>query len=77
MRCLLILLAIFATMAPAHAQQSTYYAVPKGDFPHDVAVGPGGEVWYSGQAAALPADSIRQQARSSEFRWARTPRRMA
>jgi|tagenome__1003787_1003787.scaffolds.fasta_scaffold20492598_1 virginiamycin B lyase len=54
MRSLLISVVIFATMlASAHAQQSKYYAVPKGDFPHDVAVGPGGEVWYSGQGSGV------------------------
>jgi hypothetical protein len=48
MRCLLTVLAALAS-ASVHAQESKYYEVPKGDYPHDVAVGPGGEVWYAGQ----------------------------
>ena len=50
MRCLSIVLAALAVAsAPAHAQESKYYELPKGDYPHDVAVGPSGEVWYAGQ----------------------------
>jgi virginiamycin B lyase len=37
----------------AYAQESKYFAVPKGDFPHDVAVGPSGEIWYSGQRSGV------------------------
>jgi virginiamycin B lyase len=36
-------------LASASAQESRYYEVPKGDFPHDVAAGVSGEVWYAGQ----------------------------
>ena len=39
--------------APAGAHESTYYEVPKGDFPHDVAAGVAGEVWYAGQNAGI------------------------
>src|SRR5260370_11908675 len=50
MRCLLMVVAALAVAsASAHAQESKYYELPKGDFPHDVAVGPIGEVWYAGQ----------------------------
>ena len=50
MRCLLMVLAALAVAsASAHAQESKYYELPKGDYPHDVAVGPIGEVWYAGQ----------------------------
>lgn len=43
-------LALAATTSmTASAQQSRYYDVPDGDYPHDVAVGPAGEVWYAGQ----------------------------
>jgi virginiamycin B lyase len=50
MRYLLKALAILvAASAPAHAQDSKYYELPKGDYPHDVGVGPSGEVWYAGQ----------------------------
>src|SRR2546430_6120245 len=50
MRCLLRVLAVLAAVsASAHAQESKYYELPKGDYPHDVAVGPSGEGWYAGQ----------------------------
>jgi len=46
---LLVLAALAVASASAHAQESKYYDLPKGDYPHDVAVGPIGEVWYAGQ----------------------------
>src|SRR5215475_11537097 len=50
MRCLLMVLAALAVaLASAHAHESKYYDLPNGDYPHDVAVGPIGEVWYAGQ----------------------------
>ncbi len=50
MRCLLRVLAVLAAASvSAHAEESRYYELPKGDYPHDVAVGPSGEVWYAGQ----------------------------
>src|SRR5438874_851972 len=45
------LLAVFST--GAGAQRSTYYGLQKGDFPHDVAASPIGEVWYAGQRAGV------------------------
>jgi virginiamycin B lyase len=53
MRSLIALAILGAALASAHAQQSKYYAVPKGDFPHDVAAGAAGEVWYAGQASGV------------------------
>ena len=54
MRCLLRVLAVLAAVsASAHAQESKYYGLPKGDYPHDVAVGPSGEVWYAGQSRGI------------------------
>ena len=54
MHLVLVAIAILgAALASAQAQQSKYYAVPKGDFPHDVAAGPNGEVWYAGQGAGV------------------------
>jgi virginiamycin B lyase len=44
---------LLALAVPAAAQESRYYQLPKGDFPHDVAVGPNGEVWYAGQKAGI------------------------
>jgi virginiamycin B lyase len=50
MRRLLVAFGLMALVsATGHAQESRYYDVPKGDFPHDVAVGPSGDVWYAGQ----------------------------
>jgi virginiamycin B lyase len=53
----LLMLAVAALLAlmsgSAGALESTYYEVPKGDFPHDVAAGHSGEVWYAGQNAGI------------------------
>jgi virginiamycin B lyase len=38
---------------PAMAQDVSYYEVPKGDGPHDVAPAPDGTVWYTGQRAGV------------------------
>ena len=38
---------------PAKAQDVSYYDVPKGDGPHDVAPAPDGTVWYTGQRAGV------------------------
>jgi len=35
------------------AQDVSYYDVPKGDGPHDVAPAPDGTVWYTGQRAGV------------------------
>lgn len=45
--------ALTVMAAFASAQESKYYEVPKGDYPHDVAAGVFGEVWYSGQKAGV------------------------
>jgi virginiamycin B lyase len=50
MRCQLVMIAVLAVASvSAHAQESKYYELPNGDYPHDVAVGTSGEVWYAGQ----------------------------
>jgi len=38
---------------PARAQDVSYYDVPKGDGPRDVAPAPDGTVWYTGQRAGV------------------------
>jgi virginiamycin B lyase len=48
-----IIAAILALMSTAVAQEFAYYPVQRGDFPHDVAAGPSGEVWYAGQRAGV------------------------
>ena len=47
----IVAVAAFAlTVRPAPAAQVTYYAVPKGAHPHDVAPAPDGKVWYTAQS---------------------------
>lgn len=55
MRPLILAVATVVTLmsASAAAHKSSYYAVPKGDYPHDVAAGVSGEVWYAGQNAGI------------------------
>ena len=54
MRPLRVLLPALAVLASAaHAQETKYYELPKGDYPHDVAAAPGGEVWYAGQRLGI------------------------
>src|SRR5690348_10284364 len=52
-----------ARSTPAGAQRPNNYELPRGDYPHDVPVGPKGEVWFAGQKAGiagrLDADSGR------------------
>jgi virginiamycin B lyase len=52
-----LLLAMAATMifAPAFAgaPQSQYFELPKGDYPHDVAVAADGAAWYAGQKLGI------------------------
>src|SRR6516225_9417713 len=53
-RCLVLALVVVAAISStSHAQQSKYYELSKGDYPHDVAVGPNGEVWYAGQKLGI------------------------
>jgi virginiamycin B lyase len=50
MRCLVMFLAALALASvSARAQESKYFELPRGDYPHDVAAAPSGEVWYAGQ----------------------------
>ena len=52
-RLLMVLAVVAAVLTPAHAQESKYYELPKGDYPHDVAVRRSGEVWYAGQNSGI------------------------
>ena len=45
--------ALLLVSASAGALDSKYYELLKGDFPHDVAASPSGEVWYAGQRAGV------------------------
>jgi virginiamycin B lyase len=54
MRHLAFALAVVSMLsAAADAQDSKYYELAKGDYPHDVAIGPNGEVWFAGQKAGI------------------------
>ena len=54
MRFALMMLAVLGSASTfSYAQESRYYELPKGDYPHDVAAGPNGEVWYSGQSRGI------------------------
>ena len=48
-----IVAALTAIWGSAQAQTTKYYAVPAGDYPHDVAAAPAGDVWYAGQRAGV------------------------
>jgi virginiamycin B lyase len=49
-RCLIISAVILIVAATAaHTAQVSYYQLPLGSFPHDVAPAPDGTVWFSGQ----------------------------
>jgi virginiamycin B lyase len=51
----IVVSAVSALSVPgaARAQDVSYYDVPKGDGPHDVAPAPDGTVWYTGQRAGV------------------------
>ena len=54
MRFALMMLAVLGSASTfSYAQESRYYELPKGEYPHDVAAGPNGEVWYSGQSRGI------------------------
>jgi virginiamycin B lyase len=42
-----------ACATSSFAGQATYYQLPAGNFPHDVAPAPDGKVWYTGQAKGV------------------------
>ena len=45
--------SVLSVQGAARAQDVSYYDVPKGDGPHDVAPAPDGTVWYTGQRAGV------------------------
>jgi len=53
MRRFLLGLAGLAVVSAAAAADTQYFDLPKGDYPHDVAVDPRGDVWYSGQRLGI------------------------
>src|SRR5215470_20019204 len=49
-------MALLATVAASHAAaagQVTYYQLPSGAYPHDVAPAPDGTIYYSGQRKGI------------------------
>jgi virginiamycin B lyase len=55
MHCILPTVAFALTLmsGSASAQESKYYELPKGDYPHDVAAGVSGGAWYAGQKGGV------------------------
>jgi len=55
MRRFLLTVAAIAMLTPASAAplESQYFELPKGDYPHDVAVAPDGDAWYAGQRLGI------------------------
>jgi virginiamycin B lyase len=52
-RSLMVTTALLFAVNAAPAAQVTYYQLPQGAFPHDVAPGTNGTVWYSGQTKGV------------------------
>ena len=52
-----VFMALSVVAAAAIAQVVSYYDVPKGDGPHDVAPARDGTVWYTGQRAGVLGSS--------------------
>jgi virginiamycin B lyase len=48
-----LVLALVLPASPAAAAEVSYFDVPQGDHPHDVAPAPDGTVWYTGQRAGV------------------------
>src|SRR5712691_9008186 len=48
-RKLIVSTAALAFAGAAQAAQVSYYQLPPGSYPHDVAAAPDGSVWFSGQ----------------------------
>ncbi|OHE64157.1 MAG: hypothetical protein A2001_11190 [Treponema sp. GWC1_61_84] len=46
-------LIVICFLIPASVESQEYYALQKGDYPHDVAVGLSGEVWFAGQRLGI------------------------
>src|SRR5438552_4746431 len=55
MRRFLLTIVAVAMLAPASAAplESEYFELPRGDYPHDVAIAPDGTAWYSGQRLGI------------------------
>lgn len=54
LRLSLAVCIVLAGLLPLTAQERKVYDLEKSDYPHDVAVGPNGEVWFSGQKRIIP-----------------------
>ena len=52
-RSLMVTTALLFAVNAAPAAQVTYYQLPQGAFPHDVAPATNGTVWYSGQTKGV------------------------
>lgn len=52
-RVVRVLLAMMVSIPAVQAEEVRYFEVPQGDRPHDVAPGPDGSVWYTGQRTGV------------------------
>src|SRR5262245_66589988 len=53
MRGSILALIVLLASAAASANETKYYDLAKGDYPHDVAISESGEVWFAGQKAGI------------------------
>src|SRR5262245_24514507 len=49
LRMAVMAVVALAVVRPGSAAEVTYYQLPTGAYPHDVAPGPNGTIWYTGQ----------------------------
>jgi virginiamycin B lyase len=57
-RMVLTLLLLLCDVASPRAEQVSYFPVPRGSHPHDVAPAPDGTVWYAAQSAGALGSTI-------------------
>ena len=74
---LITAVALVLGISAAPAAQVSYFDVPRGAHPHDVAPAPDGTVWYTAQRQGALGILDPKPARCSKFRSAPAPRRMA
>ena len=72
----LITATALAAASTAQAAEMTFYQLPQGAFPHDVAPAPDGRVWYTGAAQWLPR-TLRSEDAEERGDTARAERRPA
>ena len=65
----IVVVAVIALcVGPAPAADVSYFEVPRGAHPHDVAPAPDGSIWYTAQSQGALGISIRKPAKRYRFR---------